>query len=80
MPIVPTGYDFVNMVSEHYEAMLSFYGEELGHKVSRKHLGWYMDEVGTGADLRRSVLTTKTPADVLRMLPDALSDQGEVAA
>ena len=80
MPIVPTGDDFVNMVSEHYEAMLSFYGEELGRKVSRKHLGWYMDEVGTGADLRRSVLTTKTPADVLRMLPDALSDQGEVAA
>ncbi len=31
------------MIADHYQAMLSFYGEMLGVRVSRKHLGWYMD-------------------------------------
>jgi nifR3 family TIM-barrel protein len=71
-PQVPTGYDFSSMVSTHYEAMLSFYGSTLGSKVARKHLGWYMDTAGTSAALRTSVLTSPCPAQVLRLLPDAL--------
>ena len=27
----------------HYEAMLGFYGRDLGVRVARKHLGWYLD-------------------------------------
>ena len=52
-----------------------FYGEDLGLRVARKHLGWYMDEAGTPTALRREVLTAKTPAEVLRLLPAALQDQ-----
>ncbi|MDP5362348.1 MAG: tRNA dihydrouridine synthase DusB, partial [Paracoccaceae bacterium] len=40
--------------------------------VSRKHLGWYMDEAGTGPALRKAILTHAMPSDVLRDLPDAL--------
>ena len=39
------------MVRGHYEAMLSFYGDDLGTRVARKHLGWYMDSCGTDAGL-----------------------------
>jgi tRNA-dihydrouridine synthase len=42
-----------DLVSAHYEAMLGFYGEDLGGKVARKHLGWYMDGAATPAALRR---------------------------
>ena len=60
------------MVAEHYDEMLRFYGAELGAKVARKHLGWYMDEAGTGPQTRRAVLTARSPQEVLRLLPHAL--------
>ena len=59
------------MVRNHYEATLEFYGETLGARVIRKHLGWYMDHAGTSGDLRRCVLTG-TPDAVRSVLPDAL--------
>ena len=60
-PDIPTGADLVRMVSDHYEAMLGFYGADLGLRVARKHLGWYMDEVGTDPGLRRAILTSRDP-------------------
>lgn len=77
-PKVPQGYDLVQLVCGHYEAMLSFYGVELGRKMARKHLGWYMDDAGTLANLRRVVLTDPSPDAVMRLLPEALA--GKVAA
>jgi nifR3 family TIM-barrel protein len=74
-PVIPQGADLIDMVCGHYEAMLSFYGAELGRKVSRKHLGWYMDDAGTAPALRKAVLTHAAPADVLRDLPEALDLQ-----
>ncbi|WP_243651913.1 tRNA dihydrouridine synthase DusB [Primorskyibacter sedentarius] len=79
-PQVPQGRDLVAMVSAHYEAMLSFYGEDLGLRVARKHLGWYMDVARTAAPLRRRVLTCKSPAAVLELLEDALLHGQEAAA
>ncbi|HEV8033458.1 tRNA dihydrouridine synthase DusB [Yoonia sp.] len=74
-PVVPQGHDLIDMVCGHYEAMLSFYGPELGRKVARKHLGWYMDDAGTPPALRKAVLTQVAPANVLRDLPEALDLQ-----
>jgi nifR3 family TIM-barrel protein len=71
-PEVPKGMAFVDMVSEHYEAMLRFYGTPLGLKVARKHLGWYMDQAQTDKMTRNQVLTAKTPSEVLALLPSAL--------
>ncbi|UWQ43242.1 tRNA dihydrouridine synthase DusB [Leisingera aquaemixtae] len=79
-PDIPEGEALIAMVSEHYKAMLAFYGPELGVRVARKHLGWYMDEAGTGPAMRRAVLTEKDPADVLALLPEALSAQDAEAA
>ena len=78
-PDIPANDAFVDMVGGHYEAMLSFYGEVLGSKVARKHLGWYMDQSDAAPVLRKEVLTAKNPADVLRLLPDALTPQAEAA-
>lgn len=79
-PAVPEAGDLIDMVSKHYEAMLAFYGTDLGHRVARKHLGWYMDDAGTEPGLRRAVLTEKSPAAVLSLLPDALGARERVAA
>ncbi|MDQ2092824.1 tRNA dihydrouridine synthase DusB [Rhodalgimonas zhirmunskyi] len=79
-PEIPEGCDLFDMVSEHYEEMLMFYGPDLGARVARKHLGWYMDEAGTPAALRREVLTHRSPAQVLRLIPDAMTKHEVEAA
>ena len=72
-PKIPQGTAFIQMVSDHYDAMLSFYGVELGRRVARKHLGWYMEACAPDACLRKAVLTEKDPSVVLSLLPDALA-------
>lgn len=77
---VPQGADLAAMVGGHYEAMLSFYGPDLGRRVARKHLGWYMDHAATPKPLRTRVLTEHAPAQVLRLLPEALGLRERQAA
>ena len=67
-PEIPQGSDHNTMISNHYEAMLSFYGTDLGSRVARKHLGWYMDNLTTDKALRRAILTEKKPASVLSLI------------
>ncbi len=79
-PTIPTGSAFVEMVARHYEDMLAFYSADLGGRVARKHLGWYMDTARTPADLRKRVLTEQNPRAVLALLPEALARAPEMAA
>lgn len=79
-PEIPQGGALADMIAGHYEAMLSFYGAELGNRVARKHLGWYMDEAGTVAPLRREALTARDPARVLALVPLMLTETEEMAA
>ncbi|MEJ6394881.1 tRNA dihydrouridine synthase DusB [Gymnodinialimonas sp. 2305UL16-5] len=79
-PQIPTGPALAEMVAAHYEDMLAFYGADLGLRVARKHLGWYMDGAGTPKDLRKRVLTARDPLEVTALLPLALSPGLRVAA
>lgn len=77
-PKVPVGAELVALVGAHYEAILSFYGRELGVKTARKHLGWYMDTAGGPSALRHRLLTATDPAEVLHLLRDALAPMPQV--
>ena len=79
-PQVPQGAALCEMIGGHYTAILGFYGQDLGLRVARKHLGWYMDEALTPADLRRVILTAKSPDVVLAHLSDALAHAPERVA
>ncbi|MBF9042137.1 tRNA dihydrouridine synthase DusB [Rhodobacterales bacterium HKCCE4037] len=72
-PVIPKSSALAEMVADHYDDMLDFYGRDLGVRVARKHLGWYMDSAGTPRDLRKRILTETDPAQVLTNLPLALS-------
>ncbi len=78
-PAVPEGAALAGFVAEHYEAMLSFYGIELGRKCARKHLGWYLEAAGD-SPLRATILTSDDPATVLRLLPEAFAVPEGMAA
>ena len=74
-PVIPTGAALVDLVAEHYEAMISFYGPKMGNRNARKHLGWYMDGTNTPPEMRKRLLTELDPAKVLSLLPDALTGE-----
>ena len=74
-PVVPQGADLAALISEHYEAMLSFYGTELGARCARKHLGWYLEAAGL-AQHRETLLVTQSPRQVLHMI-DRIFTSGE---
>ena len=73
---IPAGRAFSDMITNHYEAMLTFYGVQLGSRMARKHLGWYMDVANTPVALRREVLTATDTAQVLRLIPLATTERG----
>lgn len=78
-PVIPEGKAFSDMVSDHYDDMLSFYGTRLGLKMARKHLGWYMDQAATPAPLRREILTAQAPSEVFTRLGLALERPADAA-
>ena len=80
LPRAPEGAALVDLVAAHYQDMLGFYGRDLGLRVARKHLGWYADAAGGTPALRRALQTATDPAQVLRLLPDALSPEPTVVA
>ncbi len=72
-PDLPQGSGFSDIISEHYEAMLSFYGAEVGLRLARKHLGWYADLAG--APLRGEMMRSTTPAATLALIRAAFCDK-----
>ena len=53
---------------EHYRAMLAHYGEDVGVKIARKHLGWYTKGLPGSAEFRNRV----------NFIPDATQVLGEL--
>jgi nifR3 family TIM-barrel protein len=77
-PFTPPGGPALGaLVAGHYEAMLGHYGDAVGVKAARKHLGWYMQTAGAAADLRSAVLTESRPSAVLAMLAEAFAGDAE---
>ncbi len=71
----PEGDALLSLILEHYEMMIDEYGEHLGVRCARKHLGWYLDaliENGAVIDgpLRKRLLTAGESAEVPKILTD----------
>ena len=65
-PAVPQGDARADFIAEHYEAMLSFYGVDVGLRLARKHLGWYAEHFG--APLRAEMMVAQTPEAALALI------------
>ncbi len=82
----PTGTELAELVAEHYEAILSHYGERQGVRIARKHLGWYLDEATSdgAADIpgsvRKTLMTSNQPSEVIRLASDWLSSSNKRTA
>ncbi|WP_420353306.1 tRNA dihydrouridine synthase DusB [Paenirhodobacter sp.] len=69
----PVRGPLADLVAEHYEAILSFYGAELGLRLARKHLGWYAD--AAGAPLRAEMMVSTTPQATLGLIRAAFGER-----
>jgi tRNA-dihydrouridine synthase B len=73
---IPQGGDLADVILEHYEDMIRFYGEDLGVRNARKHLSWYLERLQGGAELRKAVIRETNPSIVIRRLRDGLQNCG----
>jgi tRNA-dihydrouridine synthase B len=78
----PAGADLADLIVAHYETMLAEYGTDVGLRAARKHLGWYLEAAGLGADrdLRRRLLEAEEPATVVATIPEIFRDRWRQAA
>jgi tRNA-dihydrouridine synthase B len=58
----------LQLIFEHYEAMLAHYGRETGVKMARKHLGWYTRGLPGSAEFRNRVNFIDDAGAVIRAL------------
>ncbi len=79
-PKIPVGHALADLICEHYQEMLSFYGIDLGRRVARKHLGWYMDDLQTDIRLRKQILTEPDHGKVPGLLRQLVSVEQRRAA
>jgi len=66
-PDIATQYAILN---EHYRDMLKLYGEDVGVKVARKHVGWYTKGLTGSAEFRNRANSEADPHIVLKMLEE----------
>jgi tRNA-dihydrouridine synthase B len=81
----PTPAHRAALALEHYEGLLSLYGEQVGVRHARKHLAAYADiAIGSGfhvpSDLRSTLVTSGDPKAVAAILRDLYSDPVREAA
>jgi nifR3 family TIM-barrel protein len=78
----PAGAELAALVREHYEAILSAYGTQLGVRVARKHLDWYLEAAGIVLEKpeRSRLLNAENPAEVGAMIDTVYAADWRLAA
>ena len=56
-----------DLIHEHYNAILDYYGEQKGIPIARKHLSWYITNIDGAAIFRKKINKEKNP-DMVREL------------
>lgn len=64
----PTLSEQYDVLIEHYEAMLSHYGRDVGTRIARKHLGWYTKGLTGSAEFRNRVNFIDDADDIMAAL------------
>ncbi len=59
-----------DIMLEHYDSMLSYYGMDAGVKIARKHLAWYTHGMPNAAEFRRAISVEDSHEKVLILLQD----------
>lgn len=61
------------IILEHFDEILSHYGESTGVKIARKHIGWYSKGISGSADFRVSVNQMDSAASMKNLINEFYS-------
>jgi len=64
----PKGLNLIEIIAAHYDEILSFYGENLGVRIARKHLKRYLDIFGLPKKLSNEFLNENSAKAVIGKL------------
>jgi tRNA-dihydrouridine synthase B len=65
------------LLLEHHEAMLRFYGRDLGLRIARKHLSWALNRLPGATPLRDAVVRLETAEAVRAALVEGFARLGD---
>lgn len=60
----PSNAALCDLMLEHYDMLLEYYGIENGIRIARKHIGWYLADFDDAEVVRRAVNTCSAPEQV----------------
>ena len=69
-PAEPAIDEVRDILLGHLDALHAFYGEHMGVRIARKHLGWYSDDRPEAAAFRARMNHTETAAEQRRLTRD----------
>jgi tRNA-dihydrouridine synthase B len=69
-----------DIIMSHLESLHEFYGEDVGVRMARKHLGWYRRQMPSAARLPAELLTVTRAVDQLRMADEFLAASAGVTS
>ena len=73
----PTVEEVKSLMDEHLRAHYAFYGEYLGVRTARKHIGWYMRDLPGGEAFRRRMNQLESCEAQLEAVQEFLDEQRE---
>jgi tRNA-dihydrouridine synthase B len=77
----PTIDEVASIASEHLQNLYAFYGEAKGHRIARKHIGWYLSIAPDGETFRQQMNQLDNAAaqlDAVLNFLEKLKSQGRV--
>jgi tRNA-dihydrouridine synthase B len=66
----PTVGEARELIAGHLADHYAFYGEDVGVRTARKHLGWYTESLHGGSDFRRAMCAAATTSAQLAVVTD----------
>lgn len=78
----PTGPQLLDLILAHHDAMMVTYGTELGPRMARKHLDWYLqaNSIGVTPEARKSLLTESDASEARRKIAEIFALDWSAAA
>lgn len=70
LPEEPSNQEKYQIIMEHYEDMLSYYGIQTGVMMARKHLGWYSAGMPNSATMRAAINRSSDPFEVKTLMQE----------
>ena len=76
----PESSEIHSVMSDHLRRLHDFYGEQLGVKIARKHIGWYLKDRPNSKHILYDLVRVQTAKEQFQLLEQHFLDPSKLAA